>query len=342
MASTTTGKSDLGRILDMVNGFQRTCVLVAAVELGVFEALATGRRDAEALAAELGVDRPTLSRLLRALAVLQLASLDDSGAMLTSSGRLLLKGGFASGVAAWISLIGGEYLSLWGRLSDSVRTGEPIFDKIFDCSPWKHREDHPALNEAFNQVTTAEQLRTTSALLRSYDFTGARCIVDVGGGHGNLVCGVLKKYREARGIVFDLPHVVDGADDALVKAGVGERCRVVPGSFLDAVPAGGDVHLLKHVLHNWDDEHCLRILRNARAALAPDGRLLVLEDVLATDDPAKAAPVVMLDIHMLVVHGGRERTIAEYATLLKGSGFRMSRHIETRGAAPDIIEALPV
>jgi hypothetical protein len=326
----------------MVNGFQRTCVLVAAVDLGLFEALARGRRPVAALATDLRVDCPTLSRLLRALAVLQLATQDGDCVALTPSGRLLVKGGFASGVAAWISLIGGEYLSLWGRLSDSVRTGEAIFENVFDCSPWKHREDHPALNEAFNQVTSAEQLRTTSALLRSYDFTGARQIVDVGGGHGNLVCGVLRKYREARGVVFDLPHVVEGADEALAKAGVGERCRVVGGSFLDSVPAGGDVHLLKHVLHNWDDADCGRILRNARSAIAADGRLLVLEDVLATDDPAKAAPVVMLDIHMLVVHGGRERTIAEYASLLEASGFRLSRHIETRGAAPDIIEASPI
>lgn len=334
-------KDDIQNALAIVNGYQRTCLAAAAVQLGIFDKLAEGDETLDRLAADLGLHRGALARLLRALNAIGLVDQQGDRACLTGSARLFLKGGFSSALRAWAILTGGEYLALWGRLADSVRTGEAVFERVFNCSPWKHRQDSRALNDAFNEVTSAEQLRTSSMLLRAYDFGGHRCVVDVGGGHGNLVVGVLKKHPHMHGIVFDLPHVVSGAEARVAAAGVGDRCQVVGGSFLESVPCGADVQILKHVLHNWDDDNGVRILRNARKALDPGGRLLIVEDVVGSDI-ATAAPVVMLDIHMLVVHGGRERTLAEYDRMLSDSGFSRVRHMVTRPGVPDVIEAAPI
>jgi hypothetical protein len=334
--------SGLDRVHAIVNGYQRTCLAAAAIELSIFDKLTAGERPIAELAKELEVDDGALARLIRALTVVGLTVQSADRVSLTDAARLLVKGGFASSLRAWTVLIGGEYLALWGRLADSVRSGGPVFESVFNCSAWKHREDRPALNAAFNEVTSSEQLRTVSTLLRSYAFDDRRCIADVGGGHGNLIAGVLKKYPALQGVVFDLPHVVEGARASLEAAGVADRCSIVPGSFLDSVPAGPDVHVLKHVLHNWDDANCLRILRHLRRAAASDGVLLILENVIPDSDLEAAAPLVMLDIHMLVVHGGRERTRAEYEGLLSTAGFRLSRLIATRRGVPDILEAMPV
>jgi hypothetical protein len=336
------GPGDVERVLGMVNAYRQTCVVAAAVELKLFEKLAIAEATVDELAGALRVDCGGLGRLLRALAALGLVTRREERATLTNAGRLLSAGGLADGIRAWTVLIGGEYLSLWGRLADSIRAGRSVFENTFGCSPWEHRESNPTLNEAFNRVTSGEQVRTISALLRAYDFAGRRCIADVGGGHGNLVAGVLRKYAGLRGIVFDLPHVVTGAETALAEAGVADRCRIIGGSFLETAPAGADVHVLKHVLHNWDDDHCVQILRNLRSAIDSDGRLLILENVVPDDDVATALPVIMLDIHMLVVHGGRERTRAEYERLLRRAGFELSRLVPTRPGAPDLIEALPI
>ncbi|HEY4055965.1 MAG TPA: methyltransferase, partial [Kofleriaceae bacterium] len=298
--------SDIARILEMVNGYQETCIVVAALQLGMFEQLAKQPRKPAELAQDIGADPIAVGRLVRALAVLKLVEGTDEIA-LTGSGKLLLEKGFGAGIRAWALLVGGEYLAAWGNLAHSVKTGGVAFEHVFGMSAWQHRAQHPELNASFNRVTTGEQLRAIEGVLRAYDFTDRACIVDVGGGHGNLVAGVLKKYPAARGIVFDQPHVVEGAPAALETAGVAARCTVVGGSFLESVPTGGDTYVLKHVLHNWSDADCVTILERCRAAMPADGKLLVLENVIP-DDPTTARDLVMLDLHMMTVLGGRERT----------------------------------
>jgi len=188
-------------------------------------------------------------------------------------------------------------------------------------------------------VTSGVQLRTISALLAAYDFSTLGCLVDVGGGHGNLVAGVLKARSNARGIVFDLPHVVEGAPAVLERAGVRDRCEVVGGSFLESVPSGGDVYVLKHILHNWDDASSVTILRHCRAAMSCSGKVLVLENALPEADLRGADALVMLDVHMMVVLGGRERSVSEYRALFDAAGLRFTRCIPTREGAPSILEA---
>jgi hypothetical protein len=337
----TPDQGDIDRVLGLIDAYRQTCVVAAAVQLGVFEELARGEKTCDELAGTLLLHRDGLWRLLRALDALGLVARLGDRASLTNAGHLLTVGGFAPSLRAWTVLVGAEFLALWGRLADSVRTGRSVFNEVFACSPWEHRAADASLNGALNRVTSGEQARALSALLHANDFTRRRCIADIGGGHGNLVAGVLRKYPALRGMIFDLPHVVTGAEAPLARARVADRCRIVGGSFLDSVPSGADVHVLKHVLHNWDDDHCVRILRNSRASIEADGRLLILENVVPADDFATALPMIMLDLHMLVVHGGRERTRDEYETLLGRAGFKLSRHVTVRPGAPDLIEAIP-
>jgi hypothetical protein len=331
--------SDITRILEMINGYQQTCIVVAALQLDIFEQLARAPATAEQLAREIRADETSLARLLRALVVLDLVATEADEFRISPTGKLLLQSGMGAGMRAWALLVGGEYLAAWGNLKHSVMTGDVAFESVFGTTAWEHRAAHPELDAAFNQVTSGEQRRALAAVLRAYDFSAARRIVDVGGGHGNLVAGILTKHPQASGIVFDQPHVVAGAGPGLASAGVATRCEVIGGSFLETVPPGGDLYLLKHVLHNWRDAECVTILERCRAAMQPGAKLLVLENIVP-DDPRAAPPLVMLDLHMMAVLGGRERTRAEYERLLAAAGLRCARVIVTREAAPDIIEAI--
>lgn len=331
--------SDITRLLAMVNGYQQTCVVVAAIELGVFERLAGGPTTIDALAHDVGAQPAALARLVRALCTCGLVGGDGGNVALTTSGRLLLRTGFGAGIRAWAELVGAEYLGAWSNLAHSVQTGEVAFEHVFGMTAWQHREAHPELNASFNLVTTGEQRRAIAAVRRGYDFSASRRIVDVGGGRGLLLAGILSAQPAARGVVFDQPHVVAEAGAALAEAGVAERCEVVGGSFFETVPPGGDLYLLKHVLHNWDDAGAIAILQRCRAAMSEGAKLLVLENILPDAIDEASAPLVMLDLHMLAVLGGRERTRAEYEQLLAAAGLRCTRVIPTGDGAPAIIEA---
>jgi hypothetical protein len=334
-------RSDVGRVLEMIHGYRQTCIVVAAVKIGLFDCIGTRVVSEDVLCRELGAHATSLGRLLVALRSLGLVEVREGGLALTSGGRMLLKEGFGAGLRAWALLIGHEYLTAWGHLDETVRSGKIAFDDAFGMSAWEHRSRHPELNDAFNVVTSGVQLRTISALLRAYDFAGASCVVDVGGGFGHLMAGVLSKHPRLSGILFDQPHVVAGA---AFEPGVGQRARVVGGSFLDSVPSGGvgAVYLLKHVLHNWSDDDCVRILVNCRSAMGATGVLLVIENVLPANAVADDLELVMLDMHMMAVNGGRERTEREYERLAADAGLRLRRIIPTRDGAPDVIEMASV
>jgi hypothetical protein len=199
-------------------------------------------------------------------------------------------------------------------------------------------ETNPEYARAFNGGMTGVSAMSIDAAVPLYDFTDRRLIVDVGGGHGALLAAVLAQSPTAKGVLFDLPSVVEGAGRALDAAGVTQRCTVTAGSFFDSVPNGGDAYLLKSIIHDWDDASALTILRNVRAAIGPDGKLLLLELVLPEGAPPH--PGMLLDIDMLVNTGGRERTAPEYADLLLRAGFRQTRVIPTAGPS-SIVEAVP-
>lgn len=325
------------RVRQLLDGYRTTCLMLAAAELGLFEQLARGPIALDALAVALPAHPPALQRFVHALEALGLARQCDGVVSTTALGDAL-----ARGVGAWQNrahLIAAQYLPAWLGLAASVRTGETAFDRHFGFDAWAHRSSDPALGASFDRSMSDDQAEASGALLGGYDFSGARCIVDVGSGPGDLIREVLLQFASPRGIAFDRAAVVERTRAALQAAGLESRCTVLGGSFLESVPAGGDVYLLQHVLHDWDDDACQAILRNCRRAMGAAGRLLVIENLLPERGPVPEG-LALLDLHMLAVLGGRERSASEYSELLAQGGFRVLRRLPVAGHRC-LIEAEP-
>jgi hypothetical protein len=224
-----------------------------------------------------------------------------------------------------------------------VITGKPAFEHVFGASAWEHRKQSPELNDCLNRTMADDQMRTRGSIPAAYDFSASGLVVDVGGGQGALLAEILAQYPQPTGLVFDQPHVVAGAPDVLAAAGVQKRCRVVSGSFFESIPSGGDTYILQHVLHNWTDERGETILRNCRSAMEAGSVLLVIENIMPeeAEDAEPAEHLVMLDLHMMVMLGGRERTRSEYQSLLRSAGFDLLRSVGTR-ARTEILVATPM
>jgi SAM-dependent methyltransferase len=225
---------------------------------------------------------------------------------------------------------------LWrplGELYESVRTGEPAFPAIFGQRFFDYLADHPADASLFNSVMTQGIAWTTPALLAAYDFSRFERLVDVGGGQGALLRDILAATPSLQGVLFDLSQVVAGASEVL-KGDPGARSQIVGGNFFDSVPAGADAYLLKGILHDWPDDDAVRILRNTRRAIRPDGTLLLIESIV----DSAARPAGLIDLLMLVI-GGRERTEADFRSLLDSTHFSLTRIIPTEAAS--LIECHP-
>lgn len=326
--------AETAHLLEMLHGYRQTCLVVAAVQTGLVDELSETARSDEELAHRLGAHLPSLRRFLRALEVLRLVRCRDGGAALTTLGRQLVRG--ASGLRDRAILTGEEYLPAWANLRHSVLTGEPAFDHVFGMSAWRHREQQRHLNDSFNRLMTEDLVQTHRAIVAAYDFAGGGVVVDVGGGHGRLISDILATYPHLTGILFDQPFVVRDARAVLSAAGVQERCRLIAGSFFETVPAGGDTYLLQHILHDWNDAQCVTILRNCRAAMDRAGTLIIIENLLPEAGDVMA-PLVMLDMHMMALLGGRERTEQEYEALLKAAGLSATRCIPTSGNTSVIV-----
>jgi hypothetical protein len=206
-------------------------------------------------------------------------------------------------------------------------------------SPWEYRAAHPEENAIFNQAMTALSSGVADAVVEAYDFSGIECLVDVGGGEGALLRAILSANPTLRGVLFDQPHAVTEAGGLLERGDIAARSEVVAGSFFDAVPAGADAYLLKSIVHDWDDEAAVRILRVCRDAIAPGGRLLVVEQVIQPGHKHDPAP--FSDLNMLVMLGGRERTSDDFERLYAASGFRLTRIVPTWSGF-SVIEGTPV
>jgi SAM-dependent methyltransferase len=223
-------------------------------------------------------------------------------------------------------------------LHDSVKEGKSAIELQTGKGPWEHLASDPALARDFDDAMTAVSSVTIEPILGAYDFGGFKNVVDVGGGRGRLLAGILRAAPSARGVLFDQPSVLQAAHQTLDSFGVTDRCEIVSGNFFEGVPTGGDAYLMKTIIHDWHDEDALKILNQVRKAIKPDGFLLLFETVVPEPNAKHLAK--LLDLEMLVTAGGQERTRDEYTELLKKAGFRLNRIITT--ACPlSIIEAKP-
>src|SRR5262249_29450680 len=308
--------------------------------LGIADVLARGPRTSVELASVTDADAGSLHRLLRALTALGLcAELDDGRFQLTALGHHL-RSGIAGSVRSFAMHWGGSMWPLWGGLLHRVRTGKNARSLLTRQDSFETLGQNSEAVRVVSEAMAEVSRLLARGLIRCYDFSGFRCVVDVGGGRGELLEAILRATPGLHGVLFDRPLVVEDARRRLEAAGLTGRCEVVSGSFFDAVPQGADVYLLKSVLHDWDDDRAATILANCRRAVAGDGRLLVVERVL----PESMRPcsghrfLAASDLGMMVAVGGRERTEAEFRTLFQASGFVVTR-IADAGVHYSLIEA---
>ena len=315
------------QMVQLLTGYWVSQAVYVAAELALADRLVAGPRTAEELAEVTGTHAPSLYRLLRALgSVGVITEGEDRRFSLTPLGECL-RSDVPGSQRATARMMVGQFYDAWGDLLGSVRTGRPAFQERHGHSFFEHLTAYPEQAQVFDEAMTAFNDRKTTAMLEAYDFSGISVLADIGGGNGSTLVSVLRMYPEMRGIVFDLPGVVGRAETEVQATGLSERCRVVAGNFLESVPAGADAYLLRHILHNWDEEQAVAILRKVRQAMCAGARLLVVEGVI----PPGNEPMFgkLMDLTMLVVHGGRERTEDEFRCLFETAGFNLTRVVPT-------------
>jgi len=325
----------------MVYGFWVSRCLQVTAELGIADIIGDKPKTVEELATASGTQAPALRRLLRLLSGLGVMVKDEQTQAwgLTEMGTLLRK----DHPASMHGLLRAHGLMLswgaWGELKSSLTTGEPVVEKLVGETFFEFLGSHPEDGALFNEAMAAYQLLNAPAVVAAYDFSTARTIVDVGGGTGTLLAHILQRHPAARGTIVDMPQVVKQAREKLAAQGLAERCDAVVGDFFTTSPEGQDVYILSQILHDWDDDNCLRILKTLRQAMRPDSRLLIVETVLPGDNAMHFGN--LQDVAMLLLLGGKERTEPEYAALLGRAGLRISRIFPT-SMPPSVVEVVPV
>jgi orsellinic acid C2-O-methyltransferase len=334
---------DLARkLLQLIGGKWMTQATYVATELRIPDLLATGPKSADELAGATQSHAPSLRRLLRALVTLDLCEERADGSFeLTPMGSLLRSDGENS-LRSW-AIFGGKYQwATWGNLLYSVKTGESARKLLIGTDGFEFLDRDPERAAVFNQAMVELTRLISSEVARAYDFSGMSRVADIGGGHGELLAAILAAYPDLRGLLFDLPHAIETASPHLKQAGVADRCELVAGSFFEAVPPGADAYLLKSIIHDWNDERSIAILKTCRAAMAREAKLLLVERIMPErmEEALLHQSLAQSDLNMLVGPGGQERTEGEFRDLLSASGFRLTRILPV-GPNSGVIEGVP-
>ena len=330
-------------LMRLVTGYQVAQVIFVATKLDIPDRLSSGAKSSAALADETGTHAPSLCRLLRALAALDIVHEPEPDQFaLTSLGRGLCADEPGS-MRPLVLMHGNEnFWQTWGELLYCVRSGQTAISHLFGTSNvFDFYAQHPEVESVVSAGFTAVAESFAAAVVEAYDFSGFRTVLDVGGGRGQLLAALLGGCPGTTGVLFDLPQVVKAAAALLQNAGVADRCRIVEGNMFASVPAGGDAYILSRVIHDWDDPRAITILAACRAAMPDQAKLLLIEGVL----PSRADPSptnrdrFLSDVNMLVRTGGRERTVEEYRELMDAAGLHFTRIIPT-ASAMSIVEGI--
>jgi hypothetical protein len=325
----------------LLNGFRGYQLVVAACRLKLPDLVSSGNGDPVSLASQTSTHEPSLRRVLRALAAWGFFAQGDDGRYVPTP----ISEAFRSdkpGLRNMALMLSEEAYRAWGELTYTLESGQPAFERVYGMSRWAKLAAEPEHAAQFNAAMVESTNRVMHSFLAAYDFGRVRNVVDVGGGSGALLAAVLSAHPKMEGVLFDLASGLSGAAEAIERAGLGARVRIVEGSFFESVPQAADLYMLKSVIHDWNDDDAVNILKTCRAAMARDSRVVLVERLVpervAEGDGSLAT--VMSDVNMMVVLGGRERTTAEYASLLEAAGLRMSRPI-AMDSDFYAIEALP-
>jgi O-methyltransferase domain/Dimerisation domain len=327
-------------MLQLISGFWISRGIYVAAKLGIPDLLASGPKSSQQLASATGTHARSLQRIMRALLSVGVFAEGPNGSFaLNPISETLCTN--VPGSVRWfaISELGEEHYPAWGDLMHSVKTGGIAFDHTFGMDIWEFFRTHPENAELFNNSMSMMTAMANEEILKNYDFSSIEKIVDVGGGHGGLITSILKANPSMCGVLFDAESVVKGARGKLDAAGLAERCETVAGDFFNAVPEGGHAYIMKWIIHDWDDERATTILKNCRKAMKPEGRVLVVDVVIPQSNEPHFGKFI--DLNMLVMTGGLERTEEEFRQLLEASGLRLTRVVPTQTPF-SIVESVPL
>ncbi len=322
----------------LMTGYWTSQMVYVAAKLGLADLVKEGPRTADELAAATKTDAASLYRLLRGLASLGIFREEGDRRFTTTPAAQRLQSNVPGSQRSLAIMIGEEHFASWGHLLYSVQTGRNAFEKIYGEPIFDWLSKHPEQAKTFDEAMVGVHGRETGAMLDAYDFSSIGVLADVGGGNGSVLRAVLDRHPKMRGMLCDLPGVVERARPQIAAAGLADRLQLVPTNFFESVANGADAYLMRHIIHDWTDEQSRQILSNVRRAIGPQGRLLVVESVIPPgNDPSFAK---LLDLNMLVIPGGKERTESEYRTLFADAGFRLSSITPTK-ADVSVIEGRP-
>jgi len=315
-------------MLQMITGFWVSRAIYVAAKLGLADLVKDGPKTADELARSTGTHAPSLYRVLRALAGVGVFAGSEQGRFAQTPLSEILRSDMPGSLRAMaMAELGQEHFPAWGNFMHSVKTGEIAFDNLFKQSVWQYYARNPEDARNFNESMRGLTEMINAAVFMAYDFSGVDKIVDIAGGTGGLIGAILGAHPRMRGVLFDMPHVIAEAGPLLDAAGVRDRCATTAGDFFESVPEGGDVYMMKWIIHDWDDDKATAILKNIHGAMNEKGKLLLIEMVVPEGDQPDLSK--FMDLEMLVMTGGRERTEAEFNSLLAASGFGLARVIRT-------------
>ncbi len=324
---TSVPTEPLLALMQMTTGKWVSQAIYVAAKLKVADLLKQGPKSYQDIAKSTNSHAMSLYRVLRALASIGIFTEIDKGSFALTPMAEYLCSDVPSSVRAWATMVGEEWhWNMWGEILLAVQSGKPSFDHVYNMRPFEFFAKNPEDGKLFDQAMTGFSAAEIAAVVESYDFSQFNRLVDVGGGHGSLLISVLKNNPGVKAILYDLPPVAEGAAEAMASESLNHRCEVLAGDFFESVPSGGDAYIMKHIIHDWNDEHALRILKNCHRAMASATKLLLIEMVI----PSGNEPFFgkFLDLEMLLI-GGSERTESEYAALFESAGFKLTRVVPT-------------
>jgi hypothetical protein len=327
----------------MAIGHYLSRAMHVAAKLGLADLLANGPRHYDDLAAATGTNAPALNRVMRLLASVGIFEERENGAFALTPLSECMRSGVPGSMRAAVMLFGSPRVQdLWKDLEYCVRTGQPAFRQRGITDPFDDIIRNPEERANFDAAMADFTQLAALAVAAVYDFSQLRTVVDVGGGNGALLIGILKAHPHLRGTVADRPETAERATQRIAAAGLADRCDAVGGDFFKEVPGGRDAYLIKHVIHDWDDERAIAILANCRRAMSPESRLLVVEGVYPPriDQSQESRGAAANDVNMLVCTGGRQRSEAEFRSLFGAGGFRLATIVPTP-VGVSVIEGRP-
>ena len=331
------------KMLQLMNAYRLAKSISLAAELGIADLLADGPKSSKELAQATGTHAQSLYRLLRALASFNIFVEDENGLFGLTPRAALLQTNIPGSIRAYAIVQGQEWhWRMWGGILHSVKTGEPVFDKIYGMEFQDYYNQNPEVAKYFDAAMVGVLAMTDTSIMGSYDFSSFGKVVDVGTGgqaDGNLIASILKKNPTMQGIYFDTPSRVETAKRVVEAQGLAERCEIAAGDIFESFPSGGDAYIVKNLVHDYDDERAVKLLKNCHSAITENGKLLVVEMIIPPGNEQSLAKIV--DVEALIMAAGAvERTEDQYRELLEAAGFKLTNVVSTRSPM-SILEAVP-